>query len=176
MTSLTRIVYYWTSWSSLSYNQASVPGLTFESMSSKAHQAHIVLNESMTSIVQQSFGSCPTSSSLNPYYNPTFGSLTLCHVLSGGRQRQVLSPEKRWLFLLPASWDLCVSSPPDQAVKRRVCVLTTIENRRSGIQPTAVDPAQLTNQSLLLFSFNQLFLELTSENLPRPPLVSSIHP
>ena len=45
------IVLHWASWSSLSYNQASVPGPMFRSMSSKAHQPHIVLSELMTSIV-----------------------------------------------------------------------------------------------------------------------------
>ena len=50
-----------------------------------------------------SWGSCPTFSSPNPHYNPTFESLTLCQVLSGGRQRQIsqiLLPH----LLLQRSW------------------------------------------------------------------------
>ena len=45
-------------------------GLTFESMSSKAHLAHIARSEPMTSIVQQgsSLGSCPIFRSLNHMY------------------------------------------------------------------------------------------------------------
>ena len=62
-------------------------------MSSKAHQAHIALSEPMTSKVQQgsNLSSSPTFLSPNPYINPTIGSLTLCQVLSGGRQRQIVS-------------------------------------------------------------------------------------
>ena len=49
------------------------------------------INPLMTSIVKQgsSRGSCPTFPSPNPYYNPTFWSLTLCQVLSGGKHRQI---------------------------------------------------------------------------------------
>ena len=74
-----------------SWGQASVPGLTFKSMSSKAYQVHIAQSEPMTSIVwwSLSLSSCPTSPSPNPHYNPAFRSLTLCQVLSGGRQRQI---------------------------------------------------------------------------------------
>ena len=68
-----------------------MPGLTFESISSKDHQVHIKLSEPLTGIVQQgsSLGLNQTSASFNPHYNPTFGSLTLCQVLSGRRQRQI---------------------------------------------------------------------------------------
>ena len=45
---------HWTPWSSVSYNQVSVPGLMLiESTFSLAHQAHIALSEPKTSIVQQ---------------------------------------------------------------------------------------------------------------------------
>ena len=46
---------------------------------------------SMTSIVQQgsSLSSCPTFPSPNPHFNPTYESLTLCQVLSGGRKWQI---------------------------------------------------------------------------------------
>ena len=64
-----------------------MPGFTFESMSSKAHQAHIARSEPMTSKVKQgsSLGSCPTFPSLNPHYNRPL-SLNLCQVLSGESQ------------------------------------------------------------------------------------------
>ena len=83
MMSLTIIVSHWTSWSSFSYNQASLCGLTFEFMTSKAHQAPIALSEPMISIVQQgsSLGSSMAFPSLNPLNKPAFGSLTLCQVL-----------------------------------------------------------------------------------------------
>ena len=50
--------------SSLSYNQAYVPGPRFGSKSSYAHQAPIAQNGPMTNIVQQgsSLGTCPTMS------------------------------------------------------------------------------------------------------------------
>ena len=65
----------------------------FETMPSKAHQAHIAVSEPMNSIVQQglSLGSSQTSPSLNPYYKLTFGSLTWYQVLYGGRQWQIKS-------------------------------------------------------------------------------------
>ena len=40
-------------------------------------------------VQQGSSGSCPTSPSFDPHFKPTFGSLTLSQVLSGGRQRQI---------------------------------------------------------------------------------------
>ena len=91
MRSLTSIVYHWTSWSSLSYNQVSVSELTFGSMSSKGHQTRIALSEPMTGIVQQglSLSSSMTSPSLNTHFKSTFVSLTLCQVLPYGRQRQI---------------------------------------------------------------------------------------
>ena len=54
---------------SLGHNQASIPGLAFESVSSKVHQAYITQSKVMTSIVQQglSLGLCPTF----PFPNPT---------------------------------------------------------------------------------------------------------
>ena len=77
-----------------------MPGPMFRSMSSYAHQAHIALSEPMTSKVQQSssLGLCPTFPSTNPHFKLTFRSLTLCEVLSGGRQRQIkpYSHKKRW--------------------------------------------------------------------------------
>ena len=59
---LVTLVWYWTLLSSLSYNQASVPGPRFGSISSFAHQAHIALSGLMSSIVQQgsSLDSCLT--------------------------------------------------------------------------------------------------------------------
>ena len=48
----------------------------------------------MTSIIQKSssLASSPTSLSLNPHNKPTFGSLTLCQVLSDGRQTKKKKP------------------------------------------------------------------------------------
>ena len=65
------ILLHWTSWFSLSYNQAFMLGLIFGSMSCKAHQTHIALSEPMISIVQQgsSLSLSLTSTSLNPHYN-----------------------------------------------------------------------------------------------------------
>ena len=81
-----------------------------ESMSSQTHQAHITLSELMTSIIQLpahlahitlrwpvtstnrqglSLGSCPIPRSFISHYKLTFLSLTLCQVLSGGRQQQI---------------------------------------------------------------------------------------
>ena len=66
----------------------------FESRSSWAHQAHITLSEPMITILKQvsNLGSGLTFPSPNSHYKLTFGSLTLCQVLSGVRQRQ-LKPE-----------------------------------------------------------------------------------
>ena len=135
----------------------------FGFMSSKAHLAHIALNEPITSIVHQcsSLSSSPTSPSRNPLYKPTFGSLTLCQVQSGWRQWQI--PLGLGSVSSPSSMG-SASSPPNQAAERGVCVLTTSRSRRHGIQQiTAVDPANWTNHSL--FSFKQLFSVLTSESL-----------
>ena len=114
MMSMTSIAQHWASWSILSYNHVSVPGLAFEPMSSKAHQAHqahIALSEQMFSTVQQgsSLGSSPTSLSLNSHYKPTFGSLTLCQLLFGGRQRQI--NRRRCLFFSRASRSRTDSRP-----------------------------------------------------------------
>ena len=56
-------VYLWTLQSSLSYNQAYVPGPKFGSKTSLAHQALIALSGTMSNIDQQgsSLGSYPTS-------------------------------------------------------------------------------------------------------------------
>ena len=60
---------------------------------SLAHQAYIALGEPVTGMDEQGsrLGSCPTFPSSNPQFKPTFGSLTLCQVLSGGRQQQMQS-------------------------------------------------------------------------------------
>ena len=47
-------------------------------------------------------GSCPTFSSHNSHFMPTFRSLTLCQVLSGGRQKQMQS-----LFLTIVPFQCC---------------------------------------------------------------------
>ena len=81
-------VWHWIPWSSLSCNQASVPGLALiESMSSLTHQVHIALSEPVTSIDQEgsSVNSCPISPSLNPSIIRPY----LCQVLSAERQRQI---------------------------------------------------------------------------------------
>ena len=97
-----------------------MPRHMFGSMSCQVHQAHIALCEPMTSIVQQSssLGWSPTSPSLNLHYKPTFGSLTLCQVLEGGRQRQIKlgrhscpSPEEKYLFPFPISVKSAISPP-----------------------------------------------------------------
>ena len=74
-------VLLWTSLSSLSYNQASVPGPNHGSMSSKAHRLTLHC-EAMTSIDQEdsSLGSGPTfhfPTPSNPHYNLTFKSSDL---------------------------------------------------------------------------------------------------
>ena len=76
----------------------------FGSMSSSAHQANIVLSEPMTSQVQRgsSLGSCPTFPSPNSHFKPTFGSLTLCQVLSGGKLRQIKPLASQWHPVNPA--------------------------------------------------------------------------
>ena len=136
-------------------------------MSSKANQAHIALTEQMSCFVQlqahvtlreptssidlqgSSLSSCLTPPSLNPHYKPTFESLTMCQVLSGGRQRQIISSAAR----VARARGRGISSLFQQHC---VCILTT--SRRRGIQPTiAADQAHSTVQSLLLFSFKQLF-------------------
>ena len=63
-------------------------------MSSYTYQAHIASSEPMTNKVPQgsSLGSCLTLASPNPHYKPTFGSLTLCQVLSVESQKQISLP------------------------------------------------------------------------------------
>ena len=72
------------------YIYSAGSGPKFGSMSSQVHQAHIALNGPMTSIVQQ--GSNLGLYSIFPFPTPTIiqasGHLTLCQVLSGGRQNQ----------------------------------------------------------------------------------------
>ena len=100
-------VYHWTSRSSLSYNQAFVPGFMFGSMSCKAHQAHIALSEPITSIVQQgsSFGLIPASPFFNPHYSQPL-CLWLCGKLClvEGRDKYPLGKN---LLPFPAAWGLC---------------------------------------------------------------------
>ena len=91
-------------------------GPVFGSMSSQAHQAHIALSGPMTNIVQQgsNLGSYSTFSSPNPYYNSTFGSVTLCQVLSDGRPRQIAHSgwNNRW-----ARKVICTSSSHSTSTK-----------------------------------------------------------
>ena len=55
-----------------------------------ARQVHIALSQLMTSKIPQalSLGLSPTFLSHKPHFKPAFRSMTLCQVLSGGRQRQ----------------------------------------------------------------------------------------
>ena len=134
-----------------------MPGL--KSKSSKAHQAHIALNEPMISIVKQGLSQdlSQTFPSLNPHFKPTFGSLTLCQVLSGGRPWQI-EPRGEESVTSPSSMG-SVSLPPNQAAKRGICVLTTIQSRRLGIQPPAVDPAQSTRPITAAFLIQTALLK-----------------
>ena len=87
------LVYHWTMLSNLSYNQAYVPGPRFGFKTSLAHQAHITLSGSMSSIDKQgsSLGSGPTSP--NPNYNRPSGHwpcVKHCLVGDSGRYLQML--------------------------------------------------------------------------------------
>ena len=66
----------------------------------------------MTSKVQQglNLGLSLTSPTHNPYFNLTFGSLTLCQVLSGGRQKQLIYPLLIYSLSLSIIWckALCI--------------------------------------------------------------------
>ena len=65
----------------------------------------------MTSIDQQgsSLGSSPTFPSPNLHFKPTFRSLTLCQILSGGRQRQITYTRNRIYKVLV--WNLNIIDP-----------------------------------------------------------------
>ena len=67
------------------------------------------------------------------------------------------------------------SSQRNQTAECGVCILTTNQSRRCGIQPTtAMYPPQPTKPITAVLSFKHCFKKLTSESLSRPPLVSSL--
>ena len=68
------LVQHWILLSTLSYNQAPVPGPRFGFMSNQVHQAHIALSGPLTSKDQQSFGSGLVFLDLP---SPWFGELEL---------------------------------------------------------------------------------------------------
>ena len=124
-------------------------------------------SDPMTSIVHHGSrqGSSSTSLSLNSHYKPTFGLLTLCQVLSWGRQWQITPRARRKITVSSPNSMESASSLPNQTSKRGVCDLTTSRSR--SIQPsTATNPAQPTRPITAAISFKQFFKTQTSESLP----------
>ena len=130
-----------------------MPGLTFGSMSCKAHQAHIALSESMTSIVQQSssLGSRLSSHSLNLHYNQP-SSHWPCIVLFGGRQRKGIC------YLCQQHWGLRSHHQPKLLNVGSASLPPAEAEDVESNQPQPRTQHSLTDQSQQFFFFFQTAL------------------
>ena len=101
--------------------------------------------------------------------------------IAGSNQKSTWQPGsqnlvKRYLLPLPSAWGLQphhqIKLPNMGSVPLPLAKAVNMETK----QPQLQTQHSLSNQSQLLFSFKQLFSELTSESLRRLLLVSSLHP
>ena len=120
----------------------------------------------MSSIDQQNLSliSYPTSSSINRLYKRNFGSLSLCQVPYGGRQRQMINsaaglPESGGIYSLSQQNAIFDPAQPTKPITAVIIFQTAL--LRANLKES-------TNQ--------QLFKKLTAESLSRSLLVSSLHP
>ena len=136
-----------------------MPEPRFETMSSKAYQAHIVLSWPMTTIVKQdsSRGTSPTFPSSNLHFKPTFGSLTLCRVLSSGRQRKIQHSDQSF-----------ISSSCQRRTAPGLPKSRCFDSSQQMTQELAADPVQPAKPTTAVFPIQTA--------LPRANLRKSHHP
>ena len=156
--------------SSLSYNQASVPGPMFDSMSSQAHRAHIALRGPMTCIVQQGSSLSLTFPSHKSHYYSVFWSFDLvsspvwCEAETNITFRLREPVGEEGMDHSSTTKDLSAAAKDAQLQVNLTADVLTSARRRCWNQPITA-----------ALSFKQLFQVLTSESHPRSLLVSSQH-
>ena len=126
-------------------------GLLVELANLYTTRGAFVQSEPMTSIVKQrsSLGLKPISPSFKTHSKPIFGSLTLCQILSCGRQWQI--KQRRYLYLhldfkdrFEAEWLLASVRPP--------CVKSCLLGDRDKYQIRVWAPARRRYQFLFCSS------------------------